>query len=167
MVENAPSQVILSWQTLSAPPVERSKNWYAIGSVLVLMFAAYGLFQGSWLTALVAILMGGVYFLMRNEKPKMITVRITGIGMQIEEKIIPWNAIKDFWILLGRNYVELHLSPQGMVQGETVVYIRDPQTAANDAIDPGNVRTALLQFLPERSGMQERFLDGIARLLKL
>ena len=167
MPENAPSQVLLSWQTLSAPPVERSARWYAIGGVLILMFAAYGLFQGSWLTALVAILMGGVYFLMRNEKPKAITVRITGIGMQIEEKIIPWNAIKDFWILLGRNYVELHLAPQGVLQGETVVYIRDPHTPADSSMDPGIVRKTLLQFVPERAGMQERFLDAIARLLKL
>lgn len=162
-----PSQVFLEWQTLNAHPHERSARWYAIGGVFILMFAAYGLFEGSWLTTLVALLIGGIYFLLRNAKPKKITVRITGIGMQVEEKVTPWNQIKDFWILLEPLFAELHLAPSGAFQPEITVFIRDPETKASDAPDPGLVRETILRFLPERSGMQERSLDSIARLLKL
>ena len=104
---------------------------------------------------------------MRNTAPRKITIRITAIGVQVEENVTPWNQLKDFWILLGPDYSELHFAPQGMAQRELKVFIRDPQTTAENAPDPGMIRETLLQFLPERPGMQERFLDSLARILKL
>ncbi len=163
----SPSQVLLEWQALNVYPHARSARWYLVGGIFVLIGAAYGLFDGSWLTTLLALLIGGMYFLTRNEKPKKITIRITTIGLQVEERVIPWNAMKEFWILLGKDFVELHFAPAKTLQAEITVLIRDPETDPSTAIDPGIVRSVLLSFLPERSGMQERILDTTARLLKL
>ena len=166
MTDSPPSQVLLEWQTLDSHPHERSSRWYLIGGILIIAFAAYGIFDGSWTTALLAILIGGIYFLMRNAKPRVINIRITGLGVQAGSVFTPWNMCRDFWILVpppsGRsanNTPELHISPQKMLQREIVAFIND--------IDPALVRETLLQFLPERAGMEERFLDSLARLLKL
>ena len=167
MQSPSPSKILLEWQALDVHPHKRSSRWYMLGGIFILMFAAYGLWEGSWLMALVAILIGGMYFLMRNTAPRKITIRITAIGVQVEENVTPWNQLKDFWILLGPDYSELHFAPQGMAQRELKVFIRDPQTTAENAPDPGMIRETLLQFLPERPGMQERFLDSLARILKL
>lgn len=167
MPDSTPSQVLLEWWALNAHPHKRSPRWYAIGGVIVLMAAAYGLFEGSWILTILVLLMGGIYFLLRNQNPKKIVIRITGIGIQIEERILNWNQLKDFWILLGPDFSELHLTTQGVLQGETTILIKDSETPTDTAMDPGIVRELLLKFIPERAGMQERFLDTIARLLKL
>ena len=75
---------------------------------------------------------------------------------------------KDFWILIPTlkdgsipksEQPELHIAPQSLRKQEIVVFLQN--------IDPGAVREALLNFLPERAGMGERFLDSVARFLKL
>ena len=162
------SQVILEWQTLDSRTHERSTKWYLSGTIIIIGFASYGLFTASWITTILALLIGGIYFMLRNVKPKLIHAQITGMGIQIDTEFIPWNMCKDFWILVPTTKsghipeaekAELHIASQKLTKGETTVFI--------DGIDPGAVREALLQFLPERAGMQERFLDSIARLLKL
>ena len=162
------SQVILKWSTLDAQAHERSASWYFAGTIFIIGFAAYGLFTASWTTTILAILIGGIYFMLRNAKPRRIDVQITGMGVRVEDKFVPWNMCRDFWILIPttksgdtpeKEKPELHISPQRFPQREISVFI--------DEIDPAEVREVLLQFLPERAGMQERFLDIVARLLKL
>lgn len=153
------SETILEWQSLDAYPHERSIRWYSVGAVLVLAFAAYGLFDGSWSTALVALGIGGMYFLLRTHPPRQMTVRITGLGVQVDGSLTPWNLLRNFWILTSTEKIELHLSPTRLLQPEIVVFL--------DAIDPAHVRDTLLRFLPEKAGMEERTLDSLARLLKL
>ncbi|HLD08393.1 MAG TPA: hypothetical protein VJB60_04995 [Candidatus Peribacterales bacterium] len=167
MTTTPTSQIVLLWQTLERYPYKRSTKWYAVGGVFILMFAAYGLFDGSWLTALLALLLGGTYFLLRNVHPKKITIRLTAIGIEIEDRTHLWSDFKEFWILLGKDFTELHFASQSAFRGEVVVLIRDPETPVTESPDPGIVRQILLSYLPERAGMQERFLDTVARLLRL
>ena len=168
MPENEISTPLLQWRSLDSRPHNRSARWYMVGGILVLCLAAYGLFDRSWTTTLLALLIGGIYFMLRNVKPKMQDIRITGLGIRVGENFTTWNMCKDFWILLptmrdgtlpANEHPELHIAPQGFRQQEIVVFIQD--------IDPGDVREALLSFLPERAGMGERFLDTVARFLKL
>ena len=166
MPDSPPSSVLIEWQALDSHPHERSARWYLIGGVFVIAFAAYGIFDGSWTTALLALLIGGIYFMIRNAKPRMIGIQITGLGIQAGGLFTPWNLCRDFWILApppSKNGTtsapELHISPQNTFQREIIVFIQD--------IDPAIVRETLLQFVPERAGMEERFLDSVARLLKL
>ncbi len=163
----SPSTVLLEWQTLNAHPHVRGYRWYLVGGICILLFAVYGILDGSWVTALLALLLGGMYFLLRNEKPKTITVQITGIGMRVDGKLTPWNQLKDFWILVSPEFCELHCSSQGIFQSEIGVFIRDAVTPISAAPDPGAIREMLLQYLPERAGMGERMLDSFARILKL
>lgn len=168
----ASPQILLEWQTLECYPHERSPRWYSVGGIALLAFAAYGLFEGSWSTTLLAVSLGGIYFLLRNKPPRRITARITGLGFQIAEQFFPWQQLRTFWIIevphfapqsgatRGRpKHIELHLTPTRFLQPEIVVFL--------DGTDPVRVRETLLQYLPERAGMEERMLDSFARFLKL
>ena len=159
MPNQDPSTVILEWQSPDTITRKRGSKWYLIGGVFVLMFAAYGLVQGSWTTTVLALLIGGIYFLMRNTKPRILNIRITGMGISIEGELHQWNTLRDFWILIGQDHQELHLVRQGALGRELIIYLQ--------SIDPSLVRETLLGFLPERSGMEERFFETIARILKL
>lgn len=159
-----PSPALLEWRTREFRAVERGPRWYLVGGVLVLAFAAYGLFDGSWTTVLLALMIGGLYFLLRNVRPREITVQITGMGLRIGGAFTPWNLCRDFWILIpprpnASRPAELHIAPQKFLSREIVILLED--------INPAAVRETLLKFLPERPGMEERFLDMIGRVLKL
>ena len=159
MPENAPSRVLLEWQTVDSRPHERSARWYLVGGIFVIAFAVYGLLEKSWTTTLLALLIGAMYFLLRNVKPRTIIVQITGLGVNVAGTFTPWNMLRDFWILVAEKHTELHLAPSRSFKGEIVVFV--------EQVDAADVRNTLLQFLPERTGMEERMLDYLARILKL
>lgn len=172
MPEQIPQTTLLEWQSLECYPHERSPRWYLCGGILLLAFAAYGLFEDSWSTALLALMIGGIYFLLRNKAPRNITVRITGLGIEVMQKLHLWGQLRNFWIIeVPRGvypersrgapppHIELHIAPVKFLQPEIVVFLNDT--------DPVAVRDLLLQFLPERAGMEERMLDSFARMLKL
>ena len=159
MPEITPSPILLSFQSLDCYPHERSARWYLTGGIAVLLFAAYGLFDGSWSTTLVALLIGGIYFLLRRQQPRMMNVIVTGLGITIDGTFTPWNLLRNFWIIVDKEHIELHIAPIRLIQPEIIIFLNET--------DPGLVRETLLSFLPERAGMEERVLDKFAKLLKL
>ena len=159
-MQSAPATpVLLEWQSLDSHPHERSSRWYAVGGVFVIAFAAYGLIEGSWSTTLLALLIGAMYFLMRNVQPGNVLVQIDGLGIRVGSSHTPWVQLKEFWIVVADNHVELHATRKNPLMPEVSVFIQE--------VDPAVVREVMLQFLPEREGMNERLLDFITRILKL
>ena len=150
---------LLEWQSLDSHPHNRSPRWYMIGGIFIIAFAVYGLLDESWTTVLVALLMGGMYFFMRNMKPEFMNVRIDGLGIVVAGKRSPWSSLKEFWILTNEEHAELHISRTSAFYPEITIFIQDT--------DPAAVRETLLRFIPERKGMNERFLDYVTRILKL
>ncbi|MBT3835078.1 hypothetical protein HOF56_02405 [Candidatus Peribacteria bacterium] len=164
------TEILLEWQSLDSHPHERSPRWYISGGVVLVGLASYGLFDGSWTTALLAIMLAGVYFIMRRIEARKVNVQITGMGINTDSVFSSWNQCKDFWILMPqpreytkksliRQIPELHISRRGPFKPETTLFLNE--------IDPAIVRETLLQYLPERPGMEERVLDSLARILKL
>jgi hypothetical protein len=164
MPENIPSRPLLQWQTLDAYPHQRSVLWYLIGGLCVLAFALYGIFDGSWTTTILALLIGMMYLLLHNTEARTIVVEVSGFGIKVGQELIPWNLTRDFWILLPQSRQgplppELHIALTNRFRQELVLFL--------SGIDPALVRQTLLKFIPERSGMEERVLDMLIRLLKL
>lgn len=168
MDNSSHTPTLLEWQSLDSYPHVRSSRWYSAGGLFVLAFAAYGLFDRSWSTALVALGIGLVYFLLRNTPPRVTSVKVNGLGISMDNTVLPWSIIRHFWILQKPDCIELHLSPRKFLQQETVIFLKNPASPlATEDSDPALVRETLLTFLPERAGMEERMLDTFARLLKL
>ncbi len=168
MPETETSQILLEWQSLDSYPHARSARWYSVGSLLILGFAAYGLFDRSWSTALVALSLGLVYFLLRNTPPRVMNVKVNGLGIAIDGSFIPWSNIRHFWILQKPDCTELHLLPRRYLQPMITIFLKNPPSVLSpEDSDSAKVRETFLRFLPERTGMEERMLDTFARLLKL
>lgn len=168
MPEEIHTPILLEWQSLDSYPHVRSSRWYSAGGLFVLAFAAYGLFDHSWSTALVALGIGLVYFLLRNAPQRLMRVQISGLGITVDGSFTAWGGLRHFWILTKPDCIELHLTPRRLLQPEITAFLRNPKTTLSaTGTDPALVRETLLQFLPERAGMEERMLDTFARLLKL
>lgn len=124
-----------------------------------MLIAAYGVLSGAWTLTIVALLLGGVYFLVRREKTPLKAVRIEQDGVQYEEIFLPWTQCKDFWLITTPAYTELHVARSGRLRSEISVQIGD--------IDPTTLRSTLSRFLPMRGDQRERMLDFIIRICKL
>jgi hypothetical protein len=153
------SEVLMAWSAPSHHNHDRSKRWYVISGVLVLVIAAYGILSGNWSVTLVSLLLGGTYFLTRRETTALKTIRIETDGVQFEETFTPWSQCKDFWIITTPIYTELHIVRKGTLKSDIRIQTSD--------IDPIVIRSTLSQFLTMRPDQREHLFDVIIRLCKL
>ena len=151
--------VLLSWTAPSHHNHEHSPRWYMIAGSLVLIVAAYGILSGAWTVTLVSLLLGGTYFLVRNESMPMRKMQIEIDGVQFDDTFTPWDQCKDFWIIQTPLYTELRLARKTRIGGDIRIQTGD--------IDPTLIRTTLSQFLPLRADQKEHIFDVIIRLCKL
>jgi hypothetical protein len=152
-------QPLFEWEALDAVPHVRGERWYACGAIVVIVASAWGLITGSLLTALLFLLIGAIYFLLRNRPPQLIRIRLTEVGISVRDEVLPWSQFRDFWFLIGREYCELHL-------GSAVRFSSDRKFLISLTYIP-KARGVLLAYLPERAGQRERMFDAITRILKL
>jgi hypothetical protein len=108
---------------------------------------------------LVLLLTGGIYFLVRETPPPVKTIEIYKEGCSYAGEFFPWTECKEFWLLAGPRYTELHIERKGFWKSDVVI-----QTGNTD---PHLLRAVLGELLPERANAQERLLDTIIRICKL
>ena len=153
------SQVILQWWAHSHHNQERSPRWYVKAAVVVLAIAGYAILTGTWSLALVAILLGGLYFLSRKSETPLKNIAIERDGVRFQDSFIPWTQCKDFWMAATPLYTELHISKSSGLTREISIQTGD--------LDPSEIRATLSQFIPMRPDQREKLLDAFIRICKL
>lgn len=151
-------QVLLTWKASLRPHIERSKQWYMIAGGALLAIAGYSVIIGSWSVALVAILCGAMYFLVRDHKLPEATATITEKGMQVNANFINWNDAKGYWFLLAPDRTELHVVPK-TPRADVIIQA--------EGVDMAALRKTLGTFIPELTDQRERLLDAFIRICKL
>lgn len=126
---------------------------------MILGISAYAILAGAWSVALVTILLGGVYYLVRREPTPLKYIRIEKDGFQFQDTFTPWKQCKDFWLVQTPLFTELHIRKLSGVLPEVII-----QTGT---IDTPALRAAISQNLAMKTDQQERALDAIIRICKL
>lgn len=148
----------LEWQAPSQVTHERSHRWYAVAGVAAASAIVYGVITGAWTLSVVVALVGGIFYLIRNHEHRTHTIRILPLGIEFDGVLRPWHRWKNFWILVGPGYNELHIAAGGL-HSDLII-----QTGS---MDPYVVRDTLLHFLPQHPKPREKLLDAISRFCKL
>ena len=153
------NKTLLEWTAPIVAHHERSPRWYLIGSILIIALTIYGILTGAWTMSLLAILLGGLYFLVRHEPPVLQHIEIQEHGFVYGGAFTFWTDCKDFWLIQCPGYTELHIKRKKGLNAETII-----QTSI---IDPILIRSTLSQYLEIRPDQKERFLDALLRIFKL
>lgn len=160
---NTPTQTteqsLLSWSAPIHHAHQRTKRWYIISSVIVLSIATYGVLSGAWSVALVTIMIGAMYFLLRDHTFPNASFDITQTGVRLNETFLPWENAQGFWLLRAPDYTELHIVPKATNKSDIVI-----QTGT---MDSAKVRETLTAFIPELTEKRERLIDLFIRICKL
>jgi hypothetical protein len=153
-----PKNVPLQWTAPRHPHHERTKTWYIGMGAFVALCLAYALWTAGWSFAVVIVLIGVAYAGLHRTPAAMGTLRIDEEGCTWDGTLIPWERLKDFWILRLPEYNEVHIARRRGIL-EIIVQTGD--------IGVPELRATLSQFLPERPDQAERLIDRIIRLTKL
>jgi signal transduction histidine kinase len=89
---------------------------------------------------------------------KKIAVEIREDGIAIDGVAHSWTEYKNFWILQGDGYSELHLAGQRKNQHFKVLIAR---------IDPGLLASILVHYIPQNPDARENIFDFILRVCKI
>ncbi len=149
---------ILEWQGQTQMDHNRSERWYAIAGITTVAIIVYGLLTGSWSMSLVIAIAAGLYFLVRNEKHALHTIRILETGIEYDGKAEGWGAFKSFWLLHGPTHTQLHISRSGLKQ-DIVIFTGNTDINA--------IFEALHSHLPHDPDKREKMIDAIIRYCKI
>jgi len=160
--DHAEPEVIMEWITTAYRQTEKSKAWYAMMGVLVLIFVIYGLFSDSygWIVSITFLLLAGVYYLTEMKPVPTVKVTVSDHGIRFGGRYFTFNEIKSFWIITDEGVRNLHLSFYKGAQREVVIMIAPTANVAK-------LRDYLLQQIPEEEGKKDRFSDQLIRNLGL
>ncbi len=149
----------LRWEAPRHPVYERGIVWYAIGGTVVLAAAAYGILSGAWTLALVALLCGALYFLVRDHQLPNSTCVLTELGMELDGVFMPWSSLKGFWFLQTPSYTEIRFTPK--TARASILNIQIGQQSPNE------IRSFLSGVTTELTDQREGVLDTFSRFAKL
>ncbi len=149
---------LLQWNAPVRPIVERTQKWYMVGGITVLVVASYGILTNSWPLAVVSVLCGAVYFLLRDHKPRETACALYESGVMYDGTFHRWDSFIGFWVLDTAEYTELHLS-RGEKKRDLIIQM--PGIPADD------MRVACGGFLRELTDRKESIIDIFTRIAKL
>jgi hypothetical protein len=150
---------VLAWSAPTHHNHDRSPRWYLIGGGVVLAVAAYAALTGAWTLTLVSLIIGGLYYLVRQEATPLKAIRLEQDGVQFERSFTPWRQCKEFWLIETPLFTELHILRSAGLRREIRIQTGD--------IDPIKIRAFLSQNLPMRVDQRERLFDALIRICKL
>lgn len=151
--------VPLSWSALSVAHHDRSPRWYAIAGAIVSLICIYGILTRDWSLTLMAIVVAGTYFLLRNAAPPLHRIALERDGFEWDGVFTSWIDCKEFWFVSTPTYTELHIHRLKNKPHEVIIQTGD--------IDVPALRASLCDILPYASDRRERLLDTFSRICKL
>lgn len=152
------SAAVLAWDAPQRPSITRSKRWYTVAAVVVVIAAAYGIVSGSWSFAVVCVLAGGMYALVGDHSATSIRIELHESGVILDGAFTRWDQLVGYWMLPTPGYTELHFVRKDKNERMFI------QTGDQDI---ARLRMVLGQRLPELTHKKEGILDIIIRLCKL
>lgn len=149
----------ISWQALEYPEYKKHPLWFVGLAIVTALLVLYGIYIKSWTTAAAFFLFGVLVMIYATQKPKTVTIKINGQGIQINNLLYGYPVIKKFWIIYNPPEVK-------SLYFETTAYLDRVVKLELGNQDPIAVKALLKQYLEEDLDAEESAADLIARKIK-
>ena len=146
----------MSWEAPEFTEYEKSRVWYiALFGVAALLVLAMVLVK-NYIAAALFVLLAPVVYLASAKKPRVLNFGISGKGVQIGDRLYPYDDLQSFWIFYEPHMDRAELSLRS--RKAVMPYVRLPLGSQNPAV----VHALLSRFLPERKHA-DSVVDAMAR----
>ncbi|MCH7883114.1 hypothetical protein IIA95_01720 [Patescibacteria group bacterium] len=148
---------LLSW---SAPEYEytaKSREWYWVVGILATAFVVVAILIGNFLFAIFIILTGFTIALYGARRPKVVAFALTHRGIQIADRLYPYDTLKSFWIRYDPpRKKEIDITSKKIIMPRLTIPLADT--------DPNEARNILIRSLKEEE-TEESLSEAIAKYL--
>jgi len=152
-------EILHMWKTPEFVKIDKGRRWYMTTGIILLLLITYAIFSGSATMAIVFILIGGMFFMIRNQEPRMQEIMITKLGVWIDEKFYAYSNIHSFWIVYEQPYIRTLYLQIGKGHKRISIQLNDQ--------DPVLIRQLLSREIPETEDKHEDFTETLIRLFRL
>lgn len=147
---------LVRWEALEYDYIPKSNNWFWGMGIITAGVVLASLLLGNTLFAVLVAVAGLTIILYGARRPKKILFSFTARGLQIENRLFPYENLKSFWIHYEPPYKKLlTIGPKKFFMPTISVPLGD--------INPNIVREHLLKFLKEERH-EETLIQTIIRL---
>ena len=154
-----PKPLRLSWRAPEFVYYQKSPDWYWALAIITLALIIVAILQKNFLFGVLAMIGSFAVLLYSVRRPKMCTIVLSGAGVQIDDRLFPYDALKSFWIFYPQGgEKELSLRSERAI----MPHIKIPLGTTN----PSEVRKFLISYLPEQK-QEESFIDILAPIMKI
>lgn len=146
------------WSAPEFEYYEKGSEWFtAIIVIFAAVFAA-ALILGNFLFGILALFSGITIALFGIKKPRILNYEINSQGVQIENKIYPYNIIESFWV----HYDPPVVKTLSLKLKKTFV----PRVKISlGGVDPNTARELLLKFVKEKP-YDEPLIDHLIKIIR-
>lgn len=152
-------EIFYSWEAPEFETYEKSRNWYIIAGIFILLMVVYAIFKNAPIMAVTFILIGIVGFIYSQKDPRIVTFSITSKGVLADRQFYLYENIFSFWIFYEPNYTKtISLHTKASVLPFVHIPIEDE--------DPVKLRELLMQNIPEIK-QDQSLINTIERVLHI
>ncbi len=158
MPRNKQPETIIEWQAPEFRHYPKNLAWFITFGIIVALIVIYLISRGDWFGAICIAIIAGFFGAFALHKPKIVTVKISTVGLHVDDTDIPYTHIKQFWIVDNDHHKTLNL--------ETTAYLNHLLSIELDDQDADEVQEILSELLPEDVERQETFAQRMAHRFK-
>lgn len=151
-------ETILEWRAPEFRHYPKNAAWFITYTVIVVLLIIYEVVQRDWFGGISIFIIASLFAAFALHKPKDVSVKITTHGLLIDDTNIPFNNIRQFWIVDNDNHRTLNI--------ETTAYLNHQLNIELNQQDPDEVQEILAELLPEKEIAEETTIQKIAHKLK-
>ncbi len=155
--EPNPAFSLIKWEAPEYEYIPKSPNWFWSVGIIAVAIAVASVLLGNALFAILVLLAGFSVILFASRRPRKIWFSLTVQGIQIDNRLFPYENIRSFWI---------HYDPphKKMLSIELKKIFMPGMLIPLSDNDPNVIREHLLKFIKERRH-EESFTEILTRLL--
>lgn len=150
--------IIFSWHAPEFRYYPKNPAWYITFVVVVVLLVIYQIFQQDYFGAVSLIVIAGLITAFARQTPKLITIDVSDQGIHINKDLIPYNRIRQFWIINDGTHKTLNL--------ETTAYINHLLTIELEDINADELYEFLADVLPEHDNPSPTIAQHISHRFK-
>lgn len=151
-------ETILEWRAPEFRHYPKNAAWFITFTIIVVLLVTYEATQHDWFGAISVVIIAGLFAAFALHRPKEVMIRLTTVGVHIDDTNIPYNNIRQFWIVNTDNHKTLNI--------ETTAYLNHQLAIELHEQDPDEVQEILEELLPEKEDAQETVAQKIAHKFK-
>ncbi len=148
---------LVKWEAPEYDYVQKSINWFWSVGIIGISLAIASILLGNILFAILIVLMGFTIILYGCRRPRKVLFSLTSRGVQIENRLFPYENLRSFWIHYDPPHKKLlTIELKKMFMPIVIIPLGDT--------DPNVIREHLLKFAKEKR-REESITETLTRLL--